>query len=365
MAVSVPIYTGQDFYVPSFEVRLDDRPLGTDVIRDITQVTYRDKLDDIDGFDITINNWDADRRALKYVDDDLFDPGKRVSISMGYYGRNPLALMVRGEIVSLKPSFPSSGQPTLAITGLNLLHRLRTRQESKTYTDVTDKDIAEQIAQRLNVTASADQADGERYPYLIQDNQYDIVFLMNRARRIGFDLFVEETPSGSVLHFEPSTNVRDVAYSLKYGTSLIQFQPTLAAGLQVQKVTVRSWDTVRKQPIRATADRGQLRTRGVGAREDAELARAFQNREEVITTHPVQSEDEARTLALQTLERIAKGMLTGSGATVGLPDLRTGTVLDIDGLGSRFSGRYFVTATTHTIGDSGYTTQFECRREEL
>jgi phage protein D len=103
----------------------------------------------------------------------------------------------------------------------------------------------------------------------------------------------------------------------------------------------------------------------VGAREDTELARAFQNREEVITTHPVQSEDEARTLALETLERIAKGMLTGSGATVGLPDIRTGTVLDIDGLGSRFSGRYFVTATTHTIGDSGYTTQFECRREEL
>jgi phage protein D len=40
-------------------------------------------------------------------------------------------------------------------------------------------------------------------------------------------------------------------------------------------------------------------------------------------------------------------------------------VIEIDGLGARFSGRYFVTATTHAIGDSGYTTQFECRLEEL
>jgi Bacteriophage probable baseplate hub protein len=37
----------------------------------------------------------------------------------------------------------------------------------------------------------------------------------------------------------------------------------------------------------------------------------------------------------------------------------------LEGLGERFSGRYFLTATTHTIADGGYTTQFECRREEL
>ena len=58
-------------------------------------------------------------------------------------------------------------------------------------------------------------------------------------------------------------------------------------------------------------------------------------------------------------------MVKVSGSTVGLPNLRAGSVVEIDGLGSRFSGRYFITATTHSIGDSGYTTQFECRREEL
>jgi phage protein D len=57
-------------------------------------------------------------------------------------------------------------------------------------------------------------------------------------------------------------------------------------------------------------------------------------------------------------------MVKASGSTVGLPDLRAGSVVMIDGAGKRFSGRYFVTATTHAIGDGGYTTQFECRREE-
>ena len=52
-------------------------------------------------------------------------------------------------------------------------------------------------------------------------------------------------------------------------------------------------------------------------------------------------------------------MVTATGSTVGLPDLRAGSVVEIDGLGDRFSGRYFVTGTTHTIGDGGYTTQFD------
>ena len=74
---------------------------------------------------------------------------------------------------------------------------------------------------------------------------------------------------------------------------------------------------------------------------------------------------EARRLAVQQVEDMVKGMLKATGSTVGLPDLRAGNVLEIDGLGDCFSGRYFVTGTTHSIGDGGYTTQFDCRLEAL
>jgi phage protein D len=84
-----------------------------------------------------------------------------------------------------------------------------------------------------------------------------------------------------------------------------------------------------------------------------------------VATKPIESDAEAKTLALRTLEENAKDMVKGSGSTVGLPDLRAGNVVTIDGLGKRFSGRYFITSSTHAMGDGGYTTQFECRREEL
>lgn len=374
MPNAIPIYEGQDFYVPYFEVKLQGRPLGKDVVRDVLQVTYKDNIQEIDSFEITINNWDADKLDFKYSDEDLFDPGKEVELWMGYYGKERLRLMIKGEITSLRPTFPAAGQPALAISGLNVMHRLRTKQESHAYESMTDSEIARQIGGRLGVTVRTDPtaaANEERYMYLFQDNRYDIIFLMERARRIGYDLFVEEMGQDgqagqSRLYFGPSINVRWVTYQLTYGRSLIEFQPDLTTANQVGKVTVRGWDAEKKEKIEKTVTRSDIRTRGVGAQGgQTNIENSFADREEVITDRPVHTPHEAQTLARETLERIAKDMVKGSGSTVGLPDLRAGSVMMIDGLGKRFSGRYFVTATTHTIGDGGYTTQFECRREEI
>jgi uncharacterized protein len=374
MTEAMPIYTGQDFYVPYFEVKLRGRPLGKDVVRDILQVTYKDNVQEIDSFEITINNWDADALAFKYSDEQLFDPGQEVQLWMGYYGKERLRLMITGEITSLRPTFPAGGQPTLAISGLNLMHRLRTKQESQAYENMTDSAIARQIGGRLTIDVRTDStatANEKRYPYLLQDNQYDIVFLMERARRIGYDLFVEESSeneqaSQSRLYFGPSSNVRRVTYELIYGRSLIEFQPSLTTANQVGEVIVRGWDPVNKQKIEGTANRSEIKTRGVGIRgRQGVIEQSFNQRQEIIATRPIHSQQEAKTLALETLERIAKDMVKGTGSTVGLPDLRAGSIVEINGLGERFSGRYFATATTHTIGDSGYTTQFECRREEI
>jgi phage protein D len=281
--------------------------------------------------------------------------------------------MLTGEIKSLRPTFPASGQPTLAISGLNLLDQLRRRQVSHTYEKVTDSQIAQQIATRIGADVKIDQnaaKDEQQYPYLFQENQYDILFLWERARRIGYDLFVVE-PEGAQSNpkpkffFGPSTAIKRPTYRLSYGRSLTQFQPDLTTTNQVSAVTVRGWNAKTKQKIEATVTRKQIDNKGVTEKGgQAQIDKSFENRREVIATKPVADKAEAEKLARETLERIAKDMVKGSGATVGLPDLRAGSVVQIDGLGDRFSGRYFVTGTTHTMGDGGYTTQFECRREE-
>lgn len=372
---AIPIYKGQDFYVPAFEVKVDSKRLERDIVHDITQVTYKDNVKEIDSFEISISNWDSATREFKYSDKETFNPGKKIELWMGYFGKSKLRLMLTGEITSLRPSFPSGGQPTLVVSGLNILHRLRKKQESHSYDRVTDNQIAKQIQKRLGIEIDTDAnaaGQAEEYRYLFQDNQYDILFLLQRARAIDYDLTVIEEgdtsdlrAKPSKLRFAPSETVKDSIYELKYGASLVEFQPTLTTTHQVNKVTVRGWDAVKKRAIEVSVDRKSLTTKGVGkagGQEAIELA--FSEREEVIVNRPVHTEQEARTLARRTLENNAKEMVKGSGSVVGLPDLRAGAAVYISGVGERFTGHYFVTSTTHTIGDGGYTTRFDCRREE-
>lgn len=368
------IYTDQDFYVPTYEVKLRNSLLPKDVVRDVLQVSYKDSVDEIDSFELTINNWDAGKRSFKYSDTTLFNPGAELQLSMGYYGKHPLRRMISGQITSLRPSFPASGAPTLAVGGLNLLHKLRTKQETHVYEKRSDSQIAQQIAARLKVDLQTDNEAASKekaIPYLIQDNQYDILFLMERARFNGYDIYVTEPEPGSgnkqaVLHFGPSDGLKRIPYRLSYGRSLIEFQPTLTTANQVSEVVVNGWDPIHKKKIEGKANRSQLKTKGVGARGGQQLIEeSFNKRQEIMVRNAPTTQAEADRLALRSLEQIAKDMVTGSGSVVGLPDLRAGGLIDIDGLGDRFSGRYFITSTSHAIGSGGYTTQFECRREEV
>jgi phage protein D len=71
---------------------------------------------------------------------------------------------------------------------------------------------------------------------------------------------------------------------------------------------------------------------------------------------------EAEALAKTALNRAAMEYITGEGNSVGNPDIKAGTVVALQGLGQRFSGRYYVTACKHSLGGRGYQTRFSVRR---
>src|ERR1035438_9453242 len=106
------------FYVPAFQVLVQNSGLPKDVVRDIEQITYHDNYREIDGFELTVNNWDATARSFKYVGSEtaktlesgprsayykLFEPcGKTVQISMGYLGN--LRVMMTGRFITMEPT---------------------------------------------------------------------------------------------------------------------------------------------------------------------------------------------------------------------------------------------------------------------
>jgi phage protein D len=389
--------TQGDFYVPRFEIKIAGVSLPRDVLRDVLQVTYKDNIKELDSFELTVSNWDAAERKFKYVGAEtteslqknplhrLFDPCRHnVEVLMGYGGDLPL--MLKGNFTTMEPNFPSSGGPTLALRGLNVLHKLRTKQHTYAWTNKTESEIAKDFESLPDPDKKGQKqfplpveinpkALGDEKPldYVAQNNQYDIDFLLARARRIGYVIFIkeEERERGRVvkpqrLYFGPSDanhpGLRVVTFEMKWGVSLIDFKPTLTTANQIKSVTVNGWDRSKKKPItgKASLDDPKLKLN----RDLHKLLERCDAREEHVVDEPVFTQKQADERAKAILLDRSKELVKASGTCIGLPDLRAGQRVRITGLGARFSGEYFITDTTHTINDSGYVTKFNARRED-
>lgn len=114
-----------------------------------------------------------------------------------------------------------------------------------------------------------------------------------------------------------------------------------------------------------TVKRADLDTRPLKDKKKLqELEEGFKEKKEIIVDRPFRNEKEAKAYAKDRLQRLTRDMVIAHGTTLGTPDLRAGSRVEIKGFGATFDGNYSIKATTHTIGSGGYLTDFDARLEE-
>lgn len=382
--MATPIYQGQNFFAPYFEIKLQGQKLGHEVLRDVLQVSYQDDLENLDSFDFTLHDWDPVTLTTRYsspfdengqlrkiagseFDVPNFEPGARVELSMGYYGGDKPLLMMVGKVASASVNFPASGNPTLTVRVLNLLYDLQRSQQSLTFEDKTPTDIARVIAGELDIALQSAPGENEQaIDFIGMNNEYPILFLARLARRNGYDLFVNIENEQDPKLFFGLRQTSPEQYELEWGKSLLQFTPTLKLKDQVQQVVVRGWNPTASgsdRAIEGQASWSDLDIQMPDAKLLEQIEFAASDAIEEITDQPVSGQQAADALAQAALRRIVQGVITGKGSTVGLPMLRAGSRLLLKGLGLRYSHNYIVTESVHKIDGSGYSTEFTARME--
>ncbi|MFC4260981.1 phage late control D family protein [Marinobacter lacisalsi] len=382
---STPIYQGQTFYSPRFEIRLKGQNLGREVIRDVLQVSYREDLENLDSFEFTLRDWDPVERIAKYSnpfdsngnlrqigDFDIpnFEPGATVELRIGYGEEAPSRIML-GTIVSLSPSFPASGAPSLTVRAMNLLYTLQRRPSEPLapFENRTDSEIARDIADALDIPIEIPEGQiGQepRHDYVLVNNEYPILFLLQRARRQGYDLYVETGDDDEPRLFFGRRPTSGKVYELTWGKTLLKFTPTITVRNQVNKVVVRGWNPLASgdsRTITGEATREDLDQGGLEPELLSSLDSALAQTHEVVVDEPITSQEQADSQALGILRNLAGSLITGQGSSIGFPPLRAGRRVHINGLGRRYNGDYLITEASHTLGGSGYTTDFSARRE--
>ena len=235
-------------------------------------------------------------------------------------------------------------------------------RRTRTFEEVSDADILDQIATEHSLTADL-SLEGPTYRLVAQVNQSDLAFIRERARVVGAEVWV----AGSTLFARSRTGRAGEPVELAYGANLLSFQVRADLAHQCTEVSVTGWDVAAKAGIDETGGEGSIANELNGDTSGSSvLADAFSERTERLVHAVPLTSDQARSVAEAHYRARARRFLTGNGLCDGNGRVRVGTTVTLSGLGSLFDGDYAVVRTRHTYDlASGFRSEFDVERPGL
>ncbi len=337
-------------------IKVDGSELPPAELGQIADLTIEQDLVLPDSFGIRIHDVDdrpgqAEQVHNRLLDQDRFPIGASIEIGLGRE-ETPQAVL-KGEITALDIDVRSDGIPLLTVRGYDGAHRLHRERKSRTFKNVSDSDLATQIARDYGLAPATD-ATPDVHEHVFQDNQTDWEFLRDRAQRVGFELTVRD---GKLRFQRPAAGGSLPEQEL--GNTLHRVRMRLVAPSQVEEVVVKGWDPATKREIVGRATAPSNRPHIGESRSGSALAQRLGTGRYVLAEQPVRTQAEADALAQSLCDEIAGEFIQLEGTCLGETKLRPGHPLKLKNLGRRFDGEYYLSAVTHRITPSeGYLTEF-------
>jgi phage protein D len=343
--------------VPAFDLSVNGSPLSVEIQSHVVSLTVEDDAEWPSMFTMEVASSIDQDDPLAWVNDETFAVGGAVEVKLGY--ADDLAVAFVGEITGLEPEFSFNKMPTLVVRGYDRRHRLTRGRKTRSFVQQKDSDIASQIASEAGLSADATDS-GVTHDYVLQANRSDMEFLRERARRIHYEVAIDD----KTLKFRPVPFDQGEALTLSFESgALLEFHPRLTSAFPVTELKVRGWSPKDKKEIVGQAKKGDEPSTMGGEKSGAAVVEsAFGAAAGLIADHPVMSQAEADQVAKARYNSAGLTLIEGSGVCHGIPDVRGGKVVKIDGVGTRFSGNYLVTAARHVYSPRGYYTHFDVRR---
>ncbi|MEH2381754.1 MAG: VgrG-related protein [Nostoc sp.] len=349
-----------------------------ELMKDIMQITVEESLHLPAMFTLVVHNsylpTSSDTQNQPWRHEDAIAIGNKIKIGFSSsttednaFKQEGIGYLIEGEITGIEVHFTNKSEAPIIIRGYDISHRLHKGRYNRSFLNETDSDIVKKIVQEVGITAKVDDS-GPPHEYAFQENQTNMEFLRERAARIGFELFIKCVQEGesdirSELHFrKPGAGEKPL--KLKWLKDVLSFSVRVSSAEQVSAVEVRSWDYTQKKLITSTAKSEQIVTK-TGNKLGSSTSTQFNLNKKppkmIVVDQPVFGSKYAEAMAQALCDELGGEFIYADAKAEGNPNLRPGRVIELEDMGDRFSGKYYVTETRHCYNQRIYTTEFSVR----
>ncbi len=298
---------------------------------------------------ISMLDGDVAEKDFEAANSNDFVPGKEIEITAGYDGEDKT--IFKGIVVSMRLSLDSDRGSVLEITCRDKAILMTEVRKNAYYSKEKDSDIISTlIGNHAGLSSDAD-ATSFTHPELVQYDTTDWDFMMIRADVNGLVAAVNQ---GKVSVKKPDTSASPVL-KLTYGVDLIKFEADLNAVDQTTGVDAFAWDPATQKIANGSGSEPSMPA--IGNINSKKLGTDLGVDKEMLVTSAQVDMALLKAWADARLMKTRLSGLTGSATFLGSSLVLPNSIVDISGVGDRFSGHAYVSAVSHLIYEGKWTTE--------
>lgn len=335
--------------VVKLTITSDGSPLADSI--KIVSVEINKSINKISIARIVVLDGDMPDDAFPVSDADSFKPGAVIKISAGYDQTDES--IFEGVVIRHGIKISGANYARLVIECRDKAVGMTIGRKNANYVDQKDSDIITKLIGNCSgLTADVGSTDTQ-YKELVQYYCTDWDFMIARAEVNGLLAIVD---AGTVTVKAPETSA-DATLTVTYGADLMEFHADIDARTQLTSVKGTTWDMATQAVQEQAASPQTLNTQG--NLDSATLAKVIGLDAYRLQT-PVTMESGALK-AWADGQQLKAGLarIRGRMKFQGSSKAKPGALIELKGVGARFSGNVFVSAVNHEIENGNWITEVE------
>lgn len=322
---------------PSFEL------LSLDISREINRVPHAE---------IVLIDGEPSTQEFVVSNAEFFQPGKEIEIKLRYEGDSDETVF-KGIVICHGIEAYRNGVQ-LVIRLKDKAVKLTQKRKSKVHRDASDNDAITAILNEAQLDVGDIAATDPVHPELVQYYCTDWDFLVARADNLGLMVVA----SDGTIDVKEIDLTGDATHHFEYGIDEIyNFEMRLDASHQFDSIESQAWNIEDQSVTDATTASAFTLSQGNANVSDMAQSIGFDTYQ---LKHPTPlANEELMAWANARMTRHRMAMLRGRLSVPGSAALKPMDLVELDGVGDRFTGKTMITGVRHRITDSGWYTDLQ------